>query len=104
MTAGEPVRLLIVDDNRAIHEDFRKILLGPELDENLQALDSMLFGGAAPDAAHSLPAFRLDSAYQGAEALALVQRSLQERAPYSVAFVDMRMPPGWDGLETIERL
>jgi diguanylate cyclase (GGDEF)-like protein len=104
MTAGDPVRLLIVDDNRAIHEDFRKILLGPELDENLQALDSMLFGGTAPAAACSLPAFRLDSAYQGAEALALVQRSLEERAPYSVAFVDMRMPPGWDGLETIQRL
>jgi len=104
MTAGEPVRLLIVDDNRAIHDDFRKILLGPELDENLQALDSMLFGSAAPEAPRSDPPFRLDSAFQGAEALALVQRARQQRAPYSVAFVDMRMPPGWDGLETIERL
>jgi diguanylate cyclase len=103
MNLADAVRVLIVDDNRAIHEDFRKILLGPELDENLQALDAMLFGDAAP-AADGAAMFRLDSAYQGAEALALVQRSLSERAPYSVAFIDMRMPPGWDGLETIERL
>jgi diguanylate cyclase (GGDEF)-like protein len=103
MNLADAVRVLIVDDNRAIHEDFRKILLGPELDENLQALDAVLFGDAAP-AADTAALFRLDSAYQGAEALALVQRSLSERAPYSVAFIDMRMPPGWDGLETIERL
>jgi diguanylate cyclase (GGDEF)-like protein len=103
MTLVDTVRVLIVDDYRAIHEDFRKILLGPELDESLQALDAMLFGDTAPSADGS-SVFRLDSAYQGAEALALVQRSLDERAPYSVAFVDMRMPPGWDGLETIERI
>ncbi len=102
MSLVDPSRVLIVDDNRAIHEDFRKILLGQEVDENLQNLDALLFGDAvAVDAPH---AFRLDSAYQGSEALALVQRSLEDREPYSVAFIDMRMPPGWDGLETIERL
>ncbi|HEY3809699.1 MAG TPA: EAL domain-containing protein [Steroidobacteraceae bacterium] len=104
MTLADSVRVLIVDDNRAIHEDFKKILLGPELDENLQALDAVLFGGGAAAAADPATVFRLDSAYQGAEALSLVQRSLAERAPYSVAFIDMRMPPGWDGLETIERI
>jgi diguanylate cyclase (GGDEF)-like protein len=105
MTLADSVRVLIVDDNRAIHEDFKKILLGPELDENLQALDAVLFGGGAPAAPGDAAAvFRLDSAYQGAEALELVQRSLIDRAPYSVAFIDMRMPPGWDGLETIERI
>ncbi len=103
MSPDDAVRVLIVDDNRAIHDDFHKILLGPELDENLQALDAVLFG-ETPSSAGNLSAFRLDSAHQGAEALALVQRSVEERAPYSVAFVDMRMPPGWDGLETIERI
>jgi PAS domain S-box-containing protein len=48
--------------------------------------------------------FLLDSAYQGNEALNLVQRALAEGRPYAVAFVDVRMPPGWDGIETIERL
>jgi diguanylate cyclase len=103
MSAPEPVRILIVDDNRAIHEDFRKILLGREVDENLQELEATLFGSVV--SARDTPGdFQLDSAYQGAEALALVQRSHEDQQPYSVAFIDMRMPPGWDGLETIERL
>lgn len=102
MRRDDSARLLIVDDNRAIHEDFRKILLGPELDPNLQNLDAMLFGDRVP--ADSRTAFQLDSALQGAEALVLVEKSLADQNPYAVAFVDMRMPPGWDGLETIERL
>ena len=98
-------RILIVDDNRAIHEDFRKILLGRETDQNLRTLEAALFGEAltARTAAEPEP-FCVEPAYQGAEALALVQRAIEERQPYCVAFVDMRMPPGWDGLETIERL
>jgi diguanylate cyclase (GGDEF)-like protein len=103
MSLVDAARILIVDDNRAIHSDFRKILLGPELDENLRDLEATLFGDAAP-AGNTANNFRLDSAYQGAEALALVQRAQADRQPYSVAFIDMRMPPGWDGLETIERL
>lgn len=104
VTGGsEHPRLLVVDDNRAIHHDFRKILLARDPDDKLRSLEATLFGDAAP-AGRSTPVFRVDSAYQGAEALALVQRSLEERQPYSVAFVDMRMPPGWDGLETIEQI
>ena len=93
MSAVEPARILIVDDNRAIHEDFRKILLGGKLDENLQSLEASVFGD--PVAARDTPGdYRLDSAYQGAEALALAQLAHDAHQPYSVAFVDMRMPPG----------
>jgi signal transduction histidine kinase len=46
----------------------------------------------------------LDYADQGQAALALVQMAHREGRPYAVAFVDMRMPPGWDGLETIEHM
>jgi signal transduction histidine kinase len=52
----------------------------------------------------ALVRFELDYANQGQAALALVQMARQEERPYAVAFVDMRMPPGWDGLETIEHL
>jgi diguanylate cyclase (GGDEF)-like protein len=96
-------RILIVDDNRAIHEDFRKILSTPADEDNLQDLEASLFGEIAP-ARHTPIDFRLDSAYQGTEALTLVQQAASDAQPYSVAFIDMRMPPGWDGLETIERL
>jgi diguanylate cyclase len=99
----DPPRILIVDDNRAIHDDFRKILLTPEADDGLQELDAAMFSDAGT-ASNLLIEFRLDSAYQGREALSLVQQSIRDSQPYSVAFIDMRMPPGWNGLETIERL
>ncbi|MEN9892743.1 MAG: hypothetical protein RLY78_3038 [Pseudomonadota bacterium] len=48
--------------------------------------------------------FAVDSAYQGQEALAQVEAARREGRPYAMAFVDMRMPPGWDGVQTIEQL
>jgi DNA-binding LytR/AlgR family response regulator len=51
-----------------------------------------------------MPCFEVDSAYQGEEGLALIGKSLQENRPYSLAFVDVRMPPGWDGMETIRKI
>src|SRR5580692_3734167 len=102
MSAIDPRHILIVDDNRAIHDDFRKILVRPDGDGQLQELEDDLFGEGV---ARLAPIdFQLDSAFQGSEALALVQKAVDDGVRYSVAFVDMRMPPGWDGLETIERL
>lgn len=101
--ANERPRILIVDDNAAIHEDFRKILGGPAAGENQFAqAEAALFGN--PTAALSRVQFRIDSAFQGHEALARVQHALEEGDPYVLAFVDVRMPPGWDGVETIERI
>ncbi|MGH8231396.1 MAG: response regulator, partial [Steroidobacteraceae bacterium] len=103
MSAIDPRRILIVDDNRAIHDDFRKILLTPESDRQLQDLEDDLFGETSVVRQTPID-FRLDSAYQGNDALTMVQQSLVDAQRYAVAFIDMRMPPGWDGLETIERL
>nr|WP_256657950.1 EAL domain-containing protein [Pseudomonas sp. 2FG] len=91
----------MIDDNPAIHQDFQKIL-GPDLDSDAALISSeaALFGAAPP----VRQAFELDSAYQGREGLAMVMSALAETRPYALAFVDMRMPPGWDGVETIERL
>ncbi len=94
-------RILLVDDTAAIHEDFRKVLAAAAPNSDLDEDERILFG--TPTTATSIH-FDLDSAYQGAEALAKVQASLLADLPYAVAFVDMRMPPGWDGVETVERL
>jgi diguanylate cyclase len=94
-------RLLMIDDNPAIHEDYRKILTGRD-DTLISAAEAALF--AAPQPPVSRPTFDVDSAMQGQDGVELARRALLEGRPYSVAFVDMRMPPGWDGLETIENL
>jgi signal transduction histidine kinase/PleD family two-component response regulator len=95
-------RILIVDDNQAIHADIRKILC-PEVSKGaveLDALEAELLGTSAPAATRPAIQFNLDSAYQGREGLVLVQKSITENRPYALAFVDVRMPPGWDGVET----
>ena len=94
-------RILIVDDSASIHDDFRKILCAnAQGEKSLDSLEETLFGTTATPR----HAFVLDSAYQGQEALELVARSLAANAPYAMVFIDMRMPPGWDGLQTIEQL
>ena len=93
-------RLLMIDDNPRIHEDYRKILAGRDPDKPSSA-EAALFG---EQAAHEGPAFDVDSAMQGRDGVERARRARDEGRPYSVAFVDMRMPPGWDGLETIEQL
>ncbi len=98
-------RLLIIDDNPAIHHDFRKVLCSHAKDsaqEVLATLEADIFGGLTPAAA--CPIFEIDSAHQGQEGVAMAREALIEGRPYAVAFVDMRMPPGWDGLKTIEQL
>ncbi|WP_448652759.1 ATP-binding protein [Pseudomonas fluorescens] len=95
-------RILLIDDTPSIHEDFRKILMPPmEQNQALDAMETALFG-----ASETLqgPAFELDSAYGGQEGLKLLEVAMAEQKPYALAFVDMRMPQGWDGAQTIEEL
>jgi len=93
-------RILIVDDNRAIHADFRKILCAASGTE-LEDMEAALF--AAP-AASRRPVYEIDSGYQGQEGLALAEKAREEGCPYALAFVDVRMPPGWDGVETTAKI
>jgi CheY-like chemotaxis protein len=98
------VRILITDDNAAIHEDFRKILAAEATAESdLRHAESLLFGDT-PTAPESRATYALDFALQGQQAVVSVERARADGRPYALAFVDMRMPPGWDGLETIEHL
>ena len=95
-------RILVIDDNVSIHEDFRKILSPPADADSLNQARAALFGEAP-----TIPTqvrYELDFASQGREGFGLAQSAHQAGNPYAVAFIDMRMPPGWDGLETIEHL
>ncbi len=95
-------RILVIDDNVNIHEDFRKVLMPPADPDSLTQARVALFGEVPtlPPQVH----YELDFATQGREGFGLAQNAYQKGNPYALAFVDMRMPPGWDGLETIEHL
>src|SRR5688572_13086811 len=95
-------RVLVVDDNQAIHDDFRKILAGDDGASELAREAAELFGSAPGGPMQG--DFDMSFALQGAEALELVKTAVAEGRRYSLVFTDMRMPPGWDGLETAQRL
>jgi signal transduction histidine kinase len=96
-------RILLIDDNRAIHEDFRKILgKKPARVGQLDEAEAALFGDETPRL--EMPEFEIDSAYQGQEGYDLIVQSVADGHPYAMAFVDVRMPPGWDGVETTARI
>lgn len=99
---GYARRVLVIDDNEAIHDDFRKTLTRKSHGDALDDDEALLFGYSTekPKGAQ----FEIDSASQGHLGLARVEAAMREGRPYQLAFVDMRMPPGWDGVETISRL
>ena len=102
-------RILLVDDNQAIHKDFIKILGGnaaadTQVDDAVADARAAFFGGEEEPVSASTASFELQSAYQGEEAYELVKQSIADETPYAMAFVDIRMPPGWDGVQTIKKL
>ena len=103
MNHNQNRRLLIIDDTHSIHEDFRKILM-PEIANRgaLDATEAALFGGQKNSFGNY--SFEIDSAFQGQEGLAHVQQSVEASRPYAMAFIDVRMPPGWDGIETTAKI
>src|SRR3954451_3226138 len=105
MTLAAVRRILIVDDQESIHQDYRKIL-APSLHEraDLAAVEEQLFGKCVSSQELEEDRYELDSAFQSEQAIALVQQSLAEGRPYAVAFVDIRMPPGCDGIQTVKSL
>ncbi|MBN2588403.1 MAG: response regulator, partial [Sedimentisphaerales bacterium] len=96
-------RILIIDDNESIHHDFRSIL-GSSSNRSacLSDAKAALFGET--EETNVSITFDVDSAFQGKEGLEKVLQALKEGRPYAMAFIDMRMPPGWDGIETIKNI
>ncbi|MCG3126777.1 MAG: Adaptive-response sensory-kinase SasA [Phycisphaerae bacterium] len=96
-------RIIVIDDNVAIHDDFRKILCGDaRADAELDALEAQLF--SAPRRADERPSYELEFATQGQEGLERIRAAASAGRPFALAFIDGRMPPGWDGIETASRI
>jgi len=102
------VRILVVDDNRGIHEDFNTIFShkSKEYNKELDDLDELLehiLDESGIEIYSSLDIV-VDSAYQGREALEMVEQAYNKKDPYTVVFMDIRMPPGWNGIETVRQI
>ncbi len=100
-------RIIIVDDQQDLREQLAKLLLrSGKKNETLslvQQMRSKLLGESpdlAEDASGEDQSYVVDTAEQGEIALEMVKKAMQKEEPYAVMFLDMRMPPGWDGLKT----
>ncbi len=94
--------MLVVDDNPSIHDDFRRIFT-PERDA-APALDELAASVFGIHGTTSSAAFSLDHVSQGQDALERVIAAQDGGRPYALLFMDVRMPPGWDGIETCARI
>jgi two-component system NtrC family sensor kinase len=102
---GKPApnrRIIVIDDNPAIHDDIRKVLVkAKDTFFELPALDD---APVEPPSQPFILSYEIDSARQGTDGVAMVEAARQEGRPYAVAFVDVRMPPGLDGIDTVAHL
>lgn len=101
-------RILVVDDNDLIHEDFKKILFNTESIQEINDyinLEKELFGSSnSSTLTMTSIEYEIDFAFQGQEAFEMVKAAEKKGKPYALIFMDVRMPPGWDGIETIAKV
>ncbi|MGB0372751.1 MAG: response regulator [Opitutales bacterium] len=105
-------RVLLIDDTESVLNDYRRILCPPKADSGLDSLEDFLFEGDETDSAGKADSesekqeynFEIETATQGEQGYELAVKARERGEPFQLAFVDMRMPPGWDGLQTIQAL
>ncbi len=97
-------RVLIVDDEAGIHTDF-KYMLNPNRRRTLTAALAENFHDKVPKhKTDFLPNFELLHATSGEEAQDIICTAKASNRPIAVAYIDVRMPPGIDGVEAIRRI
>ena len=101
-TSNNTINLLVVDDNEQIQNDFQKIFGTDDDIVSMSELEAEFFG--TEETTTEKVKYQLTVASQGQEAFELLKEAQQNGTEFGMAFVDMRMPPGWDGVETIEHL
>lgn len=100
--SNQRTRILVIDDNPAIYEDFCKVLCPTTAPaKELLELTNSIFGDAHKTDHGD---YQIDFALRGQEGVEKVKAAINEGWPYVITFVDMRMPNGWGGLETIKNL
>jgi diguanylate cyclase (GGDEF)-like protein len=110
MNNKNSLRILLIDDNTEIHKDFIKILMDSDQEsasDNADILGAQIFGEeyhSKNTPSLNIPKFQIDSALQGIDGIKMVAKAKSINEKYALAFIDIRMPPGIDGIETIKNI
>ena len=97
-------RVLIVDDQDAIHDDFQEILNRQNRETASDTFAAAFLPADSKRSTTDLPTFELTHASSGDEAYQMIKAAQAANQPFAVAFIDIRMPPGMDGIETIRQI
>jgi diguanylate cyclase (GGDEF)-like protein len=106
-----PIRVLVADDEAEVRNAYRQILLETDMSSETAVFHNLrerLFSKSIPDPMAKSPSSDTTFApffCEGAEAaVAAVREALGADDPYAVVFLDMRMPPGPDGVWAAARI
>jgi CheY-like chemotaxis protein len=94
------IKVLIADDDEYVLKCYREAFTEPESTREMRALDALsaeLFD--SDSAALQEPRFEVTACSQGADAIALAEEAANDGQPFDVVILDVRMPPGIDGIE-----
>ena len=102
-------KIIVIDDEQIILDDYRLILSPPssksdDLRKKAAALEASLFGNTDAGFSAVKKEYELTMALQGEDAFHLVKEARDNGVPFAVAFIDVRMPPGWDGVHTAKKI
>jgi diguanylate cyclase (GGDEF)-like protein len=99
-------RILIVDDDKQIVGEYLHCL-GRNFEPHaatttLAGLERVLFGEQTDEKGSAT--FDVDSRNQGAAGVTAVEEAVSSARPYAIVFLDIRMPPGIDGVEAARQI
>ncbi|MDH3373458.1 MAG: response regulator [Gammaproteobacteria bacterium] len=96
----EHIRVLIADDDENILEAYLEAFSEPESTREMQVLDALEAELFDPDAEiEKEPHFDVVACSQGNDAISLAKQAADGGEPFDVVILDVRMPPGIDGVE-----
>lgn len=98
---GHYGRILVIDDEDSVLDTYLQFLAGND-DAELDELGDLM--GMERSGEKKTEGFDVETASQGREGLEKVRSALDSGEPFAVAFIDVRMPPGWDGVDTARRI
>jgi len=108
-------RIIVIDDSQDIRDDYKNILCPEEKSSDLLEIEKFLADSESDTQKEeanrnffrepvSVEKYDVGFASQGEDGFKMVRRSIEENSPFALAFIDMRMPPGWNGLETAKKI
>jgi len=99
-------RILVVDDDQLLVDEYVRCL-SEEFDEadaatTFSDLEKVLFGEDTNE--RGAARFDVESRNQGEAAVEAVKAAIGRGEPFSIVFLDIRMPPGMDGIEAARQI